>query len=282
MMLRIISALLVLNVVCAWGESPWLPGAGKAAVTMTYVEESFSSYWTKSAQVFFPQPPSPAKVFGQSTGYGLLEYGLSDKLSLDVLMGYTATTYGTQGVQGMSDSLIGMRYQVYSDERSAITLRGAANIAGTYPLVTTSRFNAGDKVSGGQGSVLAGTTFSHGIYLYGEAGWRYRDKPVPNVFFGTAGVGDRIGRFSYGLAYQHNQALSGIDIGTPQFHGFPYLRQTMQIQQILDANVGYTTPHGLYFGFDFAHLLAGRDAGDKQIFAFTFGFTIPGRGPYIH
>ena len=32
MMLRTISALLVLNVVCAWGESPWLPGAGKASV----------------------------------------------------------------------------------------------------------------------------------------------------------------------------------------------------------------------------------------------------------
>jgi hypothetical protein len=282
MMLRTISALLVLNVVCAWGESPWLPGAGKASVTLTYVEESFSSYWTGNGMQSFPQPPSPAKVFGQSTGYGLLEYGLSDRLSLDLLAGYTATTYGTQGLQGMSDSVIGMRWQVFSNEHSAITLRGAANIAGTYPLITTNRFNAGDKASGGQGSVLAGTTFNHGIYVFGEAGWRYRDKPVPNVFFGTAGVGDRIGRFSYGLAYQHNQALSGIDIGTPQFHGFPQLRETMQVQQILDANVGYTTAHGLYFGFDYAHLLHGRNTGDKQILAFTFGFTIPGRGPSIH
>jgi hypothetical protein len=282
MMLRTISALLVLNVVCAWGESPWLPGAGKASVTLTYVDEAFSSYWSGTVKKSFPQPPSPATVFGQSTGYGLLEYGLSDRLSVDMLAGYTATTYGTEGVQGMSDSQIGMRWQVYSDERSAITLRGAANIAGSYPLILTNRFNAGDKASGGQGSVLAGTTFSHGIYVFGEAGWRYRDKPVPNVFFGSAGIGDRIGRFSYGLAYQHNQALSGLDIGTPSFHGFPQLRETMQIQQILDANVGYTTAHGLYFGFDYAHLLNGRNTGDKQILAFTFGFTIPGRGPSIH
>jgi hypothetical protein len=281
-MLRIISALLVLNVVCAWGESPWLPGAGKASVTLTYVDEAFSSYWSGTIKKSFPQPPSPATVFGQSTGYGLVEYGLSDKLSLDLLAGYTATTYGTQGLQGMSDSLVGMRWQVYSGERSAITLRGAANIAGTYPLLTNNRFNAGDKVSGGQGSVLAGTTFNHGVYLFGEGGWRYREKPVPNVFFGTAGVGARAGRISYGVAYQHNQALTGVDIGTPQFHGFPALRETMQIQQILDANVGYTTARGLYFGFDYAHLLNGRNTGDKQILAFTFGFTIPGRGPYIH
>ena len=75
--------------------------------------------------------------------------------------------------------------------------------------------------------------------------------------------------------------MSGVDIGTPAFKGFVSLRDTKQIQQVIDANIGYTTPKGLYFGFDYAHLLIGRNTGNKQILAFTFGFTVPGRGPHF-
>lgn len=279
-MFRLISALVILQSVPAWGASPWLPGAGKASVTTTFVEESFTSYWNGRVQRTFPVPPSTAKVYDQYTGYGAIEYGLSNKLTLDLVTGYTATKYGTEGLQGLSDSLMGLRYQIYSGERSVFTLRGAYNLSGTYPLTTKSRFSPGDKSSGGQGSLLYGTTFAHNLYAYGEGGWRYR-ATIPNVFFGTAGIGHRIGRVSYGVAYQHNRALSGVDIGTPAFHGFASLRQTKQIQQVIDANIGYTTPKGLYFGFDYAHLLIGRNTGNKQILAFTFGFTVPGRGPHF-
>lgn len=280
MMSRFFSALLILHAACAWGASPWLPGAGKASVSTTFVDESFSSYWSGKTQRSFPQPPSSATHYDQYTGYGMIEYGLSNKLALDVVTGYTATSYGSEGLGGMSDSLIGVRYQVYSGERSVLTLRGAANIAGSYDLTTKNRFSPGDKASGGQWSALYGTSFSHGLYLYGEGGYRYRSE-IPDVFFGTAGVGHRIGHVSYGVAYQHNRDLSGLDIGTPSFHGFPQLRETKQIQQVIDSNIGFTTAKGLYFGFDYAHLLIGRNTGNKQILAFTFGFTIPGRGPHI-
>jgi hypothetical protein len=279
-MLRFISVLLILQSVCAWGASPWLPGSGKASVTMTFVEESFNSYWNGKVQRSFPQPPSSATKIDQYTGYGLIEYGLSNKLALDIVTGYTATSYGTEGLQGISDSLIGLRYQIYSGERSALTVRGAANISGGYELTKTNRFSPGDKAGGGQGSLLYGVTMSHNLYAYGEGGWRFRED-IPNVFFGAAGLGHRTGRVSYGVAYQHNRALSGLDIGAPGFRGFVSLRDTKQIQQVIDANVGYTTSKGLYFGFDYAHLLIGRNTGNKQILAFTFGFTVPGRGPHI-
>ncbi len=279
-MLRYFSALVILQSGAVWGASPWLPGSGKASVTMTYVEESFTSYWNGRVQRTFPQPPSPATVYDQHTGYTALEYGLSNKLALDLVTGYTATVYGAEGLGGLSDSMFGLRYRVYGGERSVLTLRGAANISGSYDLTTKSRFSPGDKASGGQGSLLYGTTFGRNLYLYGEGGWRYRDS-IPNVFFGTAGLGHRLGRVSYGVAYQHNRALSGVDIGTPSFRGFPALRETKQIQQVIDANVGYTTSKGIYFGFDYAHLLIGRNTGNKQILAFTFGFTIPGRGPHF-
>src|SRR5262245_25365992 len=78
MTLRTISALLILHSICAWGASPWVPSAGKASVTLTYVDESFNSYWNGTIKRSFPQPPSPAKVFDQKTGYATLEYGLSN------------------------------------------------------------------------------------------------------------------------------------------------------------------------------------------------------------
>lgn len=280
MTLRTISALLLFQGISAWGASPWVPGAGKASVTLTYVDESFNSYWNGTEKRSFPQPPSSATVFDQKTGYATLEYGLSNRLSLDLLTGYTATIYGADGLQGVADSQIGLRYQVYNGERTVFTVRGAGNFAGTYPLTTKSRFNAGDKANGMQWSALAGRTFNHGMYLFGEGGWRYRSV-IPSAAFGSVGAGQRIGHVSYGVAYQHNQALDGVDIGTPAFHGFPSLRETMQVQMVADANVGYTTMSGLYFGFDYAHVLHGRNTGDKQILAFTLGFTIPGRGPHF-
>src|SRR3981189_2818020 len=102
-MLRSISALVILQSVSAWGASPWLPGSGRASVTMTYVEESFTSYWHGRGQRTFPQPASPAKVIDQHPGYGAIEYGLSNRLALDLVTGYTATVYGTEGLSGLSD-----------------------------------------------------------------------------------------------------------------------------------------------------------------------------------
>src|SRR5260370_16747584 len=97
-MLRYISALVILQSGAVWGASPWLPGSGKASVTMTYVEESFTSYWNGKVQRTFPQPPSTATVYDQHTGYTALEYGLSNKLPLDLATVYTAPVYRPQRI----------------------------------------------------------------------------------------------------------------------------------------------------------------------------------------
>src|SRR5262249_43593831 len=179
-MLRYISALVILQSGAAWGASPWLPGSGKASVNLTYVEESFTSYWHGRTQRTFPQPPSPATVIDQHTGYASFEYGLSNKLALDLLTDYTEPVYGAESLQRLADNQVGLREQLYNGERSVLTLRGAANIGGTYDLTTKSRFSPGDKASGGQGSLLYGAALGRHFHLYGEGGYRYREN-IPNV-----------------------------------------------------------------------------------------------------
>jgi hypothetical protein len=267
---------------CAWGASPWLPGAGKALVTTTYVNERFQDAWAGPTLFDLPGAVGLKRSthLEQSTVYAVVEYGISDRVAFDALTGYTRTSFNKQSLDGTVDSMLGIRWQAWRGERSVLTLRGAGIIAGSYPQSNSlGPFNPGDKASGALVSALVGTSYSHGIHTYLEAGYKYREGTVPNAFAGSAGILHRVRGFSYGIAFQENRSQNGLDIfqatWTPSRFG-----ETKQIQHILDGNLGYTTRKGLYFGFDYGRVVHGRNTGRKNIVAFTFGFALPTIGPH--
>ncbi len=216
-----------------------------------------------------------------NTLYGQVEYGISDRLAVDIISGYNWTSFANTSNSGSGDTTLGLRYQLLRGEHWVLTGRIAGTLAGSYPRpFAIGPIAAGDKASGGEASVLAGTTWRHGIYGYAETGYRHRGGGVPSAFFGTAGLGQRVRRVSYGATYQQSRNYTGIDIFGPGFTP-ELLRYTKQILGAIDGNVGYTTRNGVYLGFDAAYVVHGRNVGQRRIFAVTVGYTLPGFGPHL-
>lgn len=272
MMMRLWPVLLFSG--CVWAASPWLPEAGRLTITQTFSSDSFTNYRQGSLHRILPAP------YDQSTFATSFEYGLRENLSLDVETGYTSTDVRGASTSGLMDSMIGLRWRAKRGERWVLTLRGAAVIKGTYDLVRTGNWSAGDKASGGLGSVMLGYTLPRGFFAFSETGYRIRQGPVPQDFFGSAGGGWYAKGFTFASDYQTSRSINGIDIGSPGFTPllFP---STKKIFGAVDNSLTYAFRNGLSFNFTYSSILHGRNVGMKSVYAGGVGFTFPQRGPHF-
>jgi hypothetical protein len=273
--------VLSIQATALWAASPWLPEPGRLSVTTLYVYDSFQDYRQGKFENRLPEP------YKQFTGFTFLEYGLRNNLAIDVDTGYTATDFRGNGLKGLSDTSIGMRWQAVQGERWVLTLRGAAIIKGSYPISTTANFSPGDKASGGLGSAILGVYLPRGLYTFAETGYRIRSSPVPQDFFGNAGLGHSFRRLSYSTSYQTSRSINGVDIvgGAPKFSPYFQASQfpaTKKIFGAMDFNTNVRLKGGVSLGFNYSKILHGRNVGLKDVFAVSFGFVLPGQGPHLH
>jgi len=264
--------------VSSWGASPWLPGQGTLTVIETYSNDTFTHYYPGSLRGTLPAP------YDQFTFTTTIEYGLRRNLTLDVETGHTKTFFRGSSLGGLSDSLIGLRWRAYKGERFVVTLRGAGIVAGTYDLTKIANFSPGEKASGGLGSAILGYALPHNFFMFSETGYRIRGNPVPQDFFGNAGGGYFIKGLTFTTDYQTSRSINGVDIsGTAPKFNPPYFTAAMfpatkKIYGAIDSGIIYSLRSGLTLGFSSSTILHGRNVGKKQVFAFSVGFTLPGKG----
>ena len=276
-------AMAVLSAVAvnSWAASPWLPGAGKLTVIETYSNDTFTHYYPGSLRGTLPAP------YDQFTFTTDIEYGLRNNLTLDVQTGHTKTFFRGNSLGGVSDSLVGLRLRVHQGEHWVLALRGAAVIKGTYDLTRISNFSPGEKASGGLGSALLGISLPHHFFAFSETGYRVRTNPVPQDFFGNVGGGFNIKGLTFTSDYQTSRSINGVDIvGTAPKFSPPYFvaaqfPATKKIFGAVDSGILFTHKSGLLLGFSASTILHGRNVGKKQVFAFSVGYTFPGKGPHF-
>jgi hypothetical protein len=277
---RIGLAMLVSSATAAnsWASSPWLPGPGQLTVIETYSSDTFTHYFQGSHPNTLPAP------YDQFTFTTDIEYGLRRNLTLDVEAGHTKTFFRGSSLGGLSDSLVGLRMRAYTGERFVVTLRAAGIIAGTYDLTKIANFSPGDKASGALGSAILGYSLPHNFFTFSETGYRVRASPVPQDFFGNAGVGYFVKGLTFTTDYQTSRSINGVDIsGTAPKFNPPYFTAlefpaTKKIFGAIDSGINFSPKAGLILGFTSSTILHGRNVGKKQVFAFSVGFTLPGRG----
>lgn len=257
--------------------SPWLPEAGKTTATLMYVNDAFTNYRPGGLKATFPTP------YSQYTYYGYLEYGLAPKLALDVETGSTETDFRGNSLGGITDSTIGLRYQVKSGENYVISLRGAAIIKGNYQLTRTGNWNPGDKASGGMGSVLVGWSLPAHFFSFMETGYRIRQSPVPQDFFGSVGIGSGIKRLSWTASYQMSRSINGTDIrqNAPLYFNPTMFPATKKIFDAVDFATYYRVRDDLTFGFNYGKIFSGRNVGLKRIYAVSVSYTLPWKLPHF-
>jgi|ERR1041385_445432 hypothetical protein len=268
-----------------FGQSAWLPEPGQFVVAPVYSYQTYDRYWSGKNKVTVPLGARQ-----QTTTLGL-EYGLCRFAAADVTAGYSwSESRGfnaarvLQNDDGLVDTSFGLRLRVL-DEKTVnckfaptLTLRAGGIVAGTYNPNTA--FSAGDGANGYEGSLLFGKAICSGFGLYGDIGYRVRDSHVPDEVFGSAGAYATWKSFTLSGGYRSVQSLTGLDIGGPGFspltpgHGFPQLKEE---NQSLEAALGYTDKGGRYYQFFYAHTIAGRNTGEKDVFGVSATFPLGGK-----
>lgn len=275
-------ALLAGSATC-FGQSVWLPEQKQFKVTPGFSFSKFDEFWAGDKKVSNPPNGDNLK---QYTGYIALEYGIIENLAADVTVGYTATSTdafgGNASDDGLLDTSLGVRYRLVDEHNARYTwlptlaVRVGGVIPGTYD--ENKPFSAGDGAYGFESSLLFGKAFGQtGLGVYGDIGFRVRENPTPNEFFGTAGAYYQIGPVTLAAGYRHIQSVSGIDIGGADFnpalgkdHGFP---ATKEINQIIEGGITFTDRGGRNYQFSVGSSVDGRNTGDKLIFGFNI--TLP-------
>jgi len=277
-----VATLMIAQGVPAFGQSAWLPEPGELIANPGFTFSTFDEFWVG------PTLMSPLKANDESldqyTAYIGLEYGILDGLAADLSLGYTWTSKTAalgDGDEGLADVLFGLSYRLVEEREilPTVALRVGGIIAGSYDENTP--FSPGDGANGFDGSLLFGKSFGDsGFGVYGDVGYRVRENPVPNEWFGSAGLFKQFGgllnpedSLTFSVGYRHIQSINGLDIGGAGFdpakgadHGFPALEE---VNQLFEAAVGYEDAAARQYQFTVSRSVDGRNTGDKLILGFS-------------
>lgn len=268
----------------ALGQTPWGVAQGKTVVTPTVIYEAFDSAYVGEAQLTTGQilstPVSPE--LSVQTFLVNLEYGVTDRLTLDLTVGYTRASgdlpdaanasLGPDEVDGLADSLVGLRYKVLDEFANpslpTVSLRVGAVLAGTYDEGLLN--SPGDGANAVEASVLFGRLFAENRFgVFGNLGYRFRDNDSPNdLFYRISAFGRVTDGLTLGAGYSAVLGQDGPDILGPGFGRFPQVKEE---QHLLEAYASVTDGPRQYT-LILAQTLDGRNTPDKTAIALTVGF----------
>ena len=261
----------------AHSTDPWTPLQGEGSIFLSYIFESFDRFWAGNDKRDLP--------FGeleQQTGSLGFTYGVTDDLALDLALGYTSTDGRDLGSEsGLNDSTLGVRYRLIDEFEDpdeilpSVALAGRAIIPGDYddsgfPIAP------GEKAFGAESTLLVGKLLgTSGVGVVAEIGYRLREGSVPEEFLLRTGMFyTLLEQLTLSAEFQRQQALSGIDLGTPEFNP-NRARELKEISNAMQFGVGYSPSDSeSYVGLFYGLTLDGRNAGDKDIFGVSISFPI--------
>jgi hypothetical protein len=197
--------------------SPWTLPAGSGEVSFRYGQQSADRFFAGGAEMALPGD------LDQDNTTISFSYGLNDQLSLDLRAGYSSSDFLVNpqlspqgGLSGLSDSRIGIRYDMIGDGISAITFGGALLIAGNYD--TGALPAVGDGENGFEGSVMFGHIYDSRLVMQAGLSRREYSGAVPSQSVLDVGLGYVFtDAFSGGAFYQNVRSSGKLDIGAAGF-----------------------------------------------------------------
>ncbi len=227
-------------------ESPWLPAPESGNASITYIYATADEFFAGKDRM-----PLAADLEQHSALFSL-EYGITDRLAVDLSLGYAQTKFiedpelsPSSSLDGLIDPKLGVRYKIWDeleDGNITFTLHSAVIFGGGY---RTGAINSiGDDAFGVEFSGIAGKTWENGLGISAELGYRYREADVPDEFFSNVNAFYSLSSLlnlpiTINFNYQIVDALSGIDIGSPGFSParFP---ETEEDYHIVSGGLSYS------------------------------------------
>ncbi len=216
--IALLSVVSIVGVAHAGEFSPYLPAPGGGNLDFNYIHQE-SPVLRKG--IGGKTPVRPWQQLTQNTYLLSGSYGVTDRFAIDARIGFSETDFQRlnstiiQGTDGVSDTLIGIRYRVFDELENApvtVTFGASGIIQGLYaPTVIDS---IGEGASGAQVGVSIGKLVTPKLALTAEIGGRFRFDTVPEEIFFSLGasysVNSRVGIFA---SINHADSLGGVDVG---------------------------------------------------------------------
>jgi hypothetical protein len=212
-------ALAVTSPALANEISPYTPVSGSVEAEVSWTRQTADSFNLGDARAPLPVDLKLSTIALDTS------YGVTDKLAVDVRIGYAKSKFTVDpglapdgGLDGLTDIVVGARYKVIDEVDGGpftATLGVAAIIDGGYR--TGAITSLGDGGSGGQVALAFGKQLGPLSYS-STIGYRTRSNNVPDEIFGGSKLAlsfaDRFSVFG-GLSF--TDSTSGIDVGGPGF-----------------------------------------------------------------
>ena len=251
----------------------YLVKSGETGVGFSLSQTTFDQFYAGSVK----QPGVPGDRHIQRTSYrSYLYYGIQDDLTLDVSVGYADTSSGLSTDGSLSDSQIGLSWQLaHEGESSPLDwmFRTGINIAGNYETGFLSA--AGD----GENGIDLMTKFGRSLSSNGargdvEIGYTINNGDVPESFRLRAGPSFPIGNgLTLDVSGIYFSGIDGIDIGGPGFTGLGDLPRVAEQGVVGEVGLSFIYGHG-YYRLSASQLFDGENIGEELTFGLYVGFKL--------
>jgi len=274
-----------------FAQTAIVPDENQLIVTPWYAYSVFRKVWIGEAKTsieIFPKDD-----FELNDGMVRLDYGLTERLALDLNLGATSAATRAwnprnvpQTTQGLIDTQLGVRYRFLDGQTTnapwyvpTLTGRVGGIIKGNY--IIHYPMAPGDGASGFELDLLmTKTTPWYGLGVYGNFGWRIFCNEVPETIFGSAGLSETLNfhwvitSVSLFAGYRASHDLSGGDFSGPGLtSGSPYdyvvvgYRPTAQeTYQLAEVGLGLSDKWGHSYFFSCSAAYDGRNTGKNSNF----------------
>lgn len=275
--LWLVPALLTLpGLSVAEGTSPWLPIPGETLVSINYTQqEGDDAYIGDDELAASAITGGAASSFERNDTALLINYGISDNLALDALIGYGEVEAGSADRDsGFTDSTIGVSWRVMDEFATVnnvptITLRGAAIIKGDYE---GDRLAALGKAENGfQASALVGKQVGLNWGVSAELGYEYRSGDVPEAsFVHLSAQYNPTSALGLSLGYSNKRYGGDLDIGGPGFTPERF-QEVNEERELVKFSLNYAVGPSQGIAFTLATLTDGRNTvADDEIAGLTY------------
>jgi hypothetical protein len=254
--------------------SPYTPESGGGEAGLSVTHQSADSFNVAKAKADLPVDLKLTTVALDGS------YGVTDKLAVDVRIGYAKSKFTVDpglapqgGLDGLTDIMIGARYKLIDEVDGGpftATLGVAAIIDGGYRTGAITAI--GDGGSGGQVALAFGKQLGPVSYT-SSIGYRTRGNAVPDEIFGGSQLAlafaDRFSVFG-GLSFTDSKG--GLDVGGPGFSParFPELEEDYKLWNVGGA-VSFTDKLSLNAAY--GKKFDGKNTARSDFFKVGLGFS---------
>lgn len=246
----------------AESTSPWLPIPGQLTLTINHTAQSGdSAYIGKTEIPVIDITGGEASDYDRNTTSLILNYGISDALAIDAVIGYGDVDAGvSESDSDISDAIIGVSWRIVDEYIGAlptITARVGVIIAGDYEVDQVSSIGSGE--NGIDVSLLVGKQLTNSISVSAEIGHQNRNGEVPDAsYYGVNANYSFLEKWGVNIGYSVKEHGGDLDIGGEGFSParFPEIRAEVSLAKV---GLNYSIASNQGIALNFAKTVDGRN-----------------------